>query len=79
MCEDLLEVVCAQGTAAVVRDQVVEVVEEDVVDEIVLRLSPILSRPNTAVVHAVLTPASTTTLKSTWLSNNNNNNIFYLI
>ena len=66
MCEDLLEVVCAQGTAAVVRDQVVEVVEEDVVDEIVLRLSPLLSRPNATVVHAVLTPASTTTIKSTW-------------
>ena len=57
MCEDLLEVVCPQRTTAVVGDQVIEVVEEDVVYEIVLRLSPLLSRPDAAVVH-VLAPVS---------------------
>ena len=57
--DNLLEVVGSQRVVAVVRHQVVEIVEEDVVYEIVLRLSSLLSRPDAAVVHAALAPIAT--------------------
>ena len=56
--ENLLEVVSYQRVVAVVRDQVVEVVEEHVVYEIVLHLSSLLLRPDTTVIHAALAPVS---------------------